>query len=686
MKKSLLRTAVLFLLTLAVARPAAAQKLANPKPDVQRANDDTTSVSIELLPDTLVFIEPILPDTARLRWLQKPPAVRDLVADRIACLETDVPHTFNKSVMSFVDYFTVRNRTYTQRILERQNLYFPLFEKYLAKYKLPQDLKYLAVVESALLPQAKSRVGALGLWQFMGPTASDLRLARNEYVDERMDPEKSTEAACKYLRDLYRMFGDWELVLAAYNYGSGNIRRAIAKSGGKRDFWAIYPHLPKETRNYVPTFTATFYTLQYAREHKLHSDSLRYQYPEPMDTLLISGRSLDLRKFSAQFGLDSAALSRYNPELRKPYIPETLRNYSLKVPVRVRQELAAQDRNLFLDFCKVSVPPPSPLTPLTPRLPAFQGFGFSSTALAATTNKPAPAEPRHRKVRHTVKRGETVRAIATRYDVTTAQLARWNSLQRGKALVPKQQLVVLLPITKKAAPSKKMVAANRLMVPEKLPLLSVKTPPTVAKATSAKATQAPVTEVVEEEEAPAAVAAVEQSVLVPSSKSTTLKPAATMAKVDSGIVASGTTFDATAEVAQDSLPTEYIVRKGDFLEKLARTKGVSVAQLMAWNQLKSVGLSPGQKLVFYMPADAEVLAQNAPQHTEEPAPRVVSKKTSSKASPSRAAIKKVHLVQPGDTLYNISRRYEGVTVDQLRKLNNLKSDAVKPGQQLIVAR
>ncbi|WP_133271559.1 LysM peptidoglycan-binding domain-containing protein [Hymenobacter radiodurans] len=682
MKKSLLRTTVLFLLTLAVARPAAAQKLANPKPDVQRTNDDTTRVSIELLPDTLVLIEPILPDTARLRWLQKPPAVRDLVADRIACLETDVPHTFNNSVMSFVDYFTVRNRTYTQRILERQNLYFPLFEKYLAKYNLPQDLKYLAVVESALLPQAKSRVGALGLWQFMGPTASDLRLARNEYVDERMDPEKSTEAACKYLRDLYRMFGDWELVLAAYNYGSGNIRRAIAKSGGKRDFWAIYSYLPKETRNYVPTFTATFYTLQYAREHRLHSDSLRYQYPEPMDTLLISGRSLDLRKFSAQFGLDSAAVSRYNPELRKPYIPETLRNYSLKVPVRVRQELAAQDRNLFLDFCKVSVPPPSPLAP---RLPDFQGFGFSSTAVAAI-NKPAPAEPSHRKVRHTVKRGETVRAIAARYDVTTAQLARWNSLQRGKALVPKQQLVVLVPTAEKGAPSKKMVAANRLMLPEKLPLIGVKTPPTVAKTASAKPAQASIAEAVEEEEEPAIIAIVEQNVATPTSKAVALKPVATTAKVDSGVVASGTTFAATTEAAQDSLPTEYIVRKGDFLEKLARTKGVSVAQLMAWNQLKSVGLSPGQKLVFYMPANTEALAQKAPQPADEKAPRVASAKPSPKASPTRAAIKKVHLVQPGDTLYNISRRYEGVTVDQLRKLNNLKSDAVKPGQQLIVAR
>jgi membrane-bound lytic murein transglycosylase D len=258
-------------------------------------------------------------------------------------------------------------------------------------------------------------------------------------------------------------------------------------------------------------------------------------------------------------------------------------------------------------------------------------------------------------------------------------------LQRGKALVPKRQLVVFVPITEKAAPSKKALAANRLTVPEKLPLVGVKTPPTIAKTAPAKPVQTQVAEA-DEEEAPAALAIADKSIAAPSSKAVAVKTVATTAKVDSGIVASGTTFDATADVAQDSLPTEYIVRKGDFLEKLARTKGVSVAQLMAWNQLKSIGLSPGQKLVFYMPANAETLAQNAPQPAEEPAPRVASAKPSSKASPSRAAMKKVHLVQPGDTLYNISRRYEGVTVEQLRKLNNLKSDAVKPGQQLIVSR
>ncbi|HEX8350155.1 MAG TPA: lytic transglycosylase domain-containing protein, partial [Hymenobacter sp.] len=241
MKNVLVRVVAGLLLLLAFASPTVAQIV----PERNLGYERTDSVQLALPPDSLVAA-PVLLDSVQLLWLRTPPTLRDLVADRIGCLETDMPHLFNNTVMSFVNYFTVNNRAYTQRILERQNLYFPLFEKYLAKYKLPQDLKYLAVVESALVPQARSRVGAVGLWQFMGPTANDFRLVRNDFIDERMNPEKSTEAACRFLRDLYRMFGDWELALAAYNYGSGNVMKAIRKAGGQRNFWAIYSYLPKE--------------------------------------------------------------------------------------------------------------------------------------------------------------------------------------------------------------------------------------------------------------------------------------------------------------------------------------------------------------------------------------------------------------------------------------------------------
>ena len=169
-----------------------------PKAALPALLGDTVRVRLELQPDSLVAVPVPAVDSARLEWLRTPPTIRDLVCDRVGCFETDVPHTFNNSVMAYVTLFTARNRSYLQRVLERENFYFPIFEKYLAKYNLPTDLKYLAVVESALIPTAKSPVGATGLWQFMGPTAGDLRLQRDEWIDERMAPEKATEAACKH--------------------------------------------------------------------------------------------------------------------------------------------------------------------------------------------------------------------------------------------------------------------------------------------------------------------------------------------------------------------------------------------------------------------------------------------------------------------------------------------------------
>ncbi|MEJ7664257.1 MAG: lytic transglycosylase domain-containing protein [Hymenobacter sp.] len=211
-------------------------------------------------------------DSARLVWLQTPATLYETVGDRLGCIETAAPHQFNAAVMAYVRLFTERQRGYTQRVLERSGFTLPTFEKYLTQYNLPVELKYLSVVESSLIPTAKSPVGAVGLWQFMPPTAGDLRLKRDEWVDERMHPEKATEAACKHLRYLYGEFHDWELVLAAYNWGAGNMRRVMRKTG-KKSFWDLYPHLPAETRNYVPTFTAIMYAMTYAAEHSLHDPS-----------------------------------------------------------------------------------------------------------------------------------------------------------------------------------------------------------------------------------------------------------------------------------------------------------------------------------------------------------------------------------------------------------------------------
>jgi len=196
----------------------------------------------------------------------------EVFRDRLTCVQKNIPLVYNDKVHAFINYFTVKDREYTRLMMRRKNLYFPLFEKYLAKYNLPDELKYLAIIESGLNPRAVSRVRAVGLWQFMSATGRYYGLNNNWYIDERMDPEKSTDAACRYLRDLHRMFNDWELALAAYNTGPGNVRRAIRRSGYKKTFWEIYPKLPRETRSYVPQFVAIIYSMNHLEEHNFFDE------------------------------------------------------------------------------------------------------------------------------------------------------------------------------------------------------------------------------------------------------------------------------------------------------------------------------------------------------------------------------------------------------------------------------
>jgi membrane-bound lytic murein transglycosylase D len=446
------------------ALPTAAQQLPGGKlktPNVV-LEDSVQHVRLEQPFDSLAAV-PAAPaiDSVRLAWLQTPPTQRDLIGDRISCFETEVPRQFNNAVLAYVNLFTQRQRSYTQRVLEREQFYFPIFEKYLAQYNLPLDLKYLAVVESALIPTAKSRVGATGLWQFMGPTAGDLNLRFDEWVDERMHPEKATEAACKHLKYLYGMFQDWELVLAAYNWGGGSMRR-VMKRTGKKTFWDLYPHLPAETRNYVPTFTAIMYTMKYADQHQLRAPELRYQQAEPLDTLRLNGQPLDLRRLSRALGYaDSMALQRFNPEVRRRELPAGYRPYVLRFPSAARPHLGEVDRATLLDYCRPVAELAQPLQPRIPRLDGVETFP-TRELLAADSGPRADTEAtgsKSRRVRHTVRRGETVAKVAARFEVSSAQVRRWNDLPKGAALTPGRQLVVFVPQPAMTPPAGSAVAA-----------------------------------------------------------------------------------------------------------------------------------------------------------------------------------------------------------------------------------
>ncbi|MFP4091721.1 MAG: lytic transglycosylase domain-containing protein, partial [Cyclobacteriaceae bacterium] len=273
-----------------------------------------------------------------------PDASYEEIADRIACIDTEMPLTFNERVKSFVDYFTVKNRDYTRMVVRRKDIYFPIFEKHLKAYGIPEELKYLSIVESGLNPEARSRVGAMGLWQFMPSTGRMYGLSQSWYVDERMDPEKSTEAAAKYLKQLYNMFDDWELALAAYNTGPGNVRKAIRRSGYKKDFWAIYNYLPRETRGYVPQFVAVIYALNYLEEHNLVEEVPDYLMAA--DTLHVS-QFLSLKALAEQINVCEEDLRRLNPELKRAAVPENARNYPLRIPADTYDFIVANQPSIL---------------------------------------------------------------------------------------------------------------------------------------------------------------------------------------------------------------------------------------------------------------------------------------------------------------------------------------------------
>ncbi|MTI20022.1 LysM peptidoglycan-binding domain-containing protein, partial [Fulvivirga sp. RKSG066] len=326
----------------------------------------------------------------------------DLIADRLSCLNSEIPLNYNTRVHAFVNYFAVKDREYTKMIIKRKNVFFPLFEKYLKKYDLPDELKYLSIIESGLNPSAVSSARAVGLWQFMPSTGRYFGLHQDWYIDERMDPEQSTEAACRYLKQLYNMFGDWELAISAYNTGPGNIRRAIRRSGYKKSFWDIYPYLYRETRSYLPQFVAMIYVLNYAEEHNFQQEDLEFSMD--VDTLHIKNY-LHLETFANQLNLCIDDLKKLNPGLKRGVIPETSKGMPLRVPTDIK-ELLTDTRVTILDSAS--------------KVGRTELQQLATNGIGSTYGR--------EKFTHIVRSGDVLGTIAERYKVRISDIRHWNNL------------------------------------------------------------------------------------------------------------------------------------------------------------------------------------------------------------------------------------------------------------------
>jgi membrane-bound lytic murein transglycosylase D len=679
-------------------------------------------------------------DSARLAWLQTPTTLQELVGDRMSCFETAAPHQFNNAVMAYVRLFTERQRGYTQRVLERRDFYFPLFEKYLAQYHLPDELKYLSVVESALLPAAKSGVGAVGLWQFMPPTANDLRLKRDEWVDERMHPEKATEAACRYLRSLYNTFHDWELVLAAYNWGTGNVQRVIRRTG-KRNFWDMYPHMPAETRNYVPTFTAIMYAMTYAKEHDLHSPALRYQHYEQLDTLTLRGQALDLRRLSRALGYsDSLALLRYNPELRRAGLPAGYRPYVLRFPAAAREHLGAVDHATLLAYCQPAAELPRPLTPVLARLTGVEPWLTNAQLAHAATEE---AAPRYRRLTYTLRRGQTLATVAAKYQVSPAQLRKWNGLRKDQALKPGRQIVVVVPVPAPTPPRTEQTMLAVASTPPVTVATLRRTVPTdstlqtLAAANALYARQAQertAREVAQAQELArmkkqlAARAAAQRRLSIAQAAAAAKNVAATRLGLSTDSVAANTSVAtmqpqpartaklreslrataarqpetnnslATANVAPVPEEAMAALRPGRPQPETRRPReektevtaalytirpGDNLTKLAQEHDVSIEQLKAWNKLTTETVLAGQQLRLAAPADaTALPVAVQTAAPHRAKNSPGSPKLE-THTVQPGDTLFSIAKRF-GLTLTELKRLNHLAGDQVKLGQKLVV--
>ncbi len=347
-----------------------------------------------------------------------------VIQDRLKKLENEIPLHYNIITHQFVEIFAFRKASFTQRMLERKDIYFPLYEKYLKKYGLPDELKYLSLIESGLENKAISNKGAGGLWQFMPYTArGDFGMRVDQYIDERFDAERATDAACQYLKRLYKTFGDWHLALAAYNTGPSNVKRAMRRCGGSNDFWGIYACLPAQTKAYVPQFIAMTYMMNYHWDHSIQPENWVIEIPK--DSILVSG-FLNLNTLTQLTGFSLDTLKRLNPHILSHFLPKNAQQVKVHIP-RSRFPYFLKNRTQILDSARVDLTAPDLLE--------------IDTSL--TEEEPSPVARRYT---YKVRSGETLSRVARKLGLSISELKRINRIKGTK--LKKGQILVYFKLAK----------------------------------------------------------------------------------------------------------------------------------------------------------------------------------------------------------------------------------------------
>lgn len=491
----------------------------------------------------------------------------DVLLDRLSRLPTIIEMPLNEPVRNAINFYANRRKQLVENMLGLSLYYMPIFEEALERHGLPNELRYLPVIESALVPTAVSPAGAAGLWQFMPGTGKDLGLEINSLIDQRRDPYLASEAGAKFLKQLYSNYNDWSLAIAAYNCGPGNVNKALRRAGdGKHDFWDIYPFLPAETRGYVPAFIAANYIMNYYKEHDISPALARK--PLITDTVHVS-RRVHFQQISDVMGIPMAELRTLNPQFRKDVIPGDIRPYSLVLPsLQVYAYIANED------------------SIVNHNASLYARRGIVEPASGKIVGSSANGDYYDEEViqYHKVKKGETLAKIAKRYGVTVSSIRKLNKC--GKSVKAGRNLKIKTIVRRyrpkpTPAPTPAPETADTTAVQND----SVPPVPEPASLTDSTLVQMP-----EQPDASADSAAVAQE--------TKPAPAPEKKQVDKKAPDKKQNASKNTNTKKDTKPktTVHKVRKGESLDKIARRYGVTVAELKKANGLKNDKIKIGQSL------------------------------------------------------------------------------------------
>ncbi len=495
----------------------------------------------------------------------------EVLMERLGKLPTTIEMPLNGPVRNMINFYAGRKRQLVENMLGLSIFYMPIFEEALERHGMPAELRYLPVIESALVPTAVSRAGASGLWQFMPATAKGQGLEINSLVDQRRDPYLASDAAVRYLKQLYETYDDWSLAIAAYNCGPGNVNKAIRRAGGgKKDFWEIYPFLPKETRGYVPAFIAANYIMTYHKDHGI--SPVLAKRPIVVDTVHVN-RRVHFAQISDVMGIPLSELRALNPQFRKDMIPGDIRPYSLVLPsMQALAYIANEDSIVNHDAKK------------------YARRGYVEPASGATVGRDAKGEYYDEETvqYHTVRKGETIAKIAKKYGISAAQIRKYNkvgkSLKRGSKLKIVTVVRRYKPVEKPeetAEPAEDTaveeedttsVAPAMVLPGDSIPSDTVASAADVAGAFSVQDKEEE-EESVEPEEEPAAVTPAKE-IKQKSNNAKTAKPAK----------------------AEKPKQITHKVKRGDNLSKIAKRYGVTVAEIKRANNMAGDNIHQGQSL------------------------------------------------------------------------------------------